>query len=333
MFKKIINYIKEEYAFIIFLFFFFIICNIRLDYFITIGGGISDVSSRIIVEDANKSKGSFNISYVSQLDANVLTFLASYIVPSWEREKTTYYKDDENENFDDIDFRADLDLKVANSNATYWAYTLAKKQVKELSRNSYIIANLKNNSKIKVGDEVLEIDGLVFDDFSKCREYVQSKNVDDIVNLKIKRNDKEKNVELKVYEEEGNKYIGIAIQTLVEYESDPNVTFSFNKNESGPSGGLITTLELYNQLTKKDLTKGKIIAGTGTIEADGSIDEIGGIEHKISGAARAKADIFLCPGGDNYKDAKKYIKDNKLKIKLIKVDNIQDAIKKLEELD
>ena len=333
MFKKIINYIKEEYAFIIFLFFFFIICNIRLDYFITIGGGISDVSSRIIVEDANKSKGSFNISYVSQLDANVLTFLASYIVPSWEREKTTYYKYDENENFDDIDFRADLDLKVANSNATYWAYTLAKKQVKELSRNSYIIANLKNNSKIKVGDEVLEIDGLVFDDFSKCREYVQSKNVDDIVNLKIKRNDKEKNVELKVYEEEGNKYIGIAIQTLVEYESDPNVTFSFNKNESGPSGGLITTLELYNQLTKKDLTKGKIIAGTGTIEADGSIDEIGGIEHKISGAARAKADIFLCPGGDNYKDAKKYIKDNKLKIKLIKVDNIQDAIKKLEELD
>ena len=90
---------------------------------------------------------------------------------------------------------------------------------------------------------------------------------------------------------------------------------------------------MYNQLTKKDLTKGYTIAGTGTIEEDGSIGQIGGIEHKILGAVAAKADYFLSPAGDNYKDAKKYIKKKKLKIKLIKVNNIQDAISILEGLD
>ena len=53
----------------------------------------------------------------------------------------------------------------------------------------------------------------------------------------------------------------------------------------------------------------------------------------VLGAASAHADIFLCPNGDNYEAAKKYIKDKKLKIKLIAVDTIYDAIEKLEGLD
>ena len=90
---------------------------------------------------------------------------------------------------------------------------------------------------------------------------------------------------------------------------------------------------MYNQLTKKDLTKGKTIAGTGTIEPDGTIGEIGGIEYKIAGAAHAKADVFLSPGGDNYKEVTEYAKKHKLKIKIIKVDTIKDAIDKLERLN
>ena len=132
--------------------------------------------------------------------------------------------------------------------------------------------------------------------------------------------------------EDGEKYIGISVSFKNEYDLDPEIDINFKKAESGSSGGLITTLEIYNQLTKKDLTNGLTIAGTGTIESDGTIGEIGGIEHKIYGAVKGKADIFLTPGGDNYKDAKKYIKENKLKIKLIKVDTIQGAINQLEDL-
>ena len=113
------------------------------------------------------------------------------------------------------------------------------------------------------------------------------------------------------------------------YKTDPKVNIKFKSSESGPSGGLITTLEIYNQLTKKDITKGRKIAGTGTIESDGSIGEIGGVEYKILGASEDKVDLFLVPEG-NYKDALKYKKKHNLKIKLIKVKNIEDALNKLK---
>ena len=45
-----------------------------------------------------------------------------------------------------------------------------------------------------------------------------------------------------------------------------------------------------------------------------------------------KAKYFLAPSGQNYKDAVKYKKEKKLKIKIIEVKNIKDAINKLEGL-
>ena len=338
MIKKIKDYIvetiKEEYKFIIIMLLLFGILNYPLNYYITIGGGISSASSRIMVDQAYKSKGSFNISYVKQVDANVLFYGMSYLIPTWERESADLYKYEITESMEDIAFRSELDLKTANGTATYWAYTLANKEVKEISSKQYVIAKMSQEypNDIKVGDEILSTDDQTFDTIREYKDYIQTKEIGDTIDIKVRRNDKELVLPSEVYESEEEKVIGVYLQYVKEYETDPKLTVKFNASESGPSGGLVTTLEMYNQLTKKDLTKGKTIAGTGTIEEDGSIGEIGGIEHKILGAAKAKADVFLCPGGDNYKDAKKYIKEKKLKIKLIKVDTIEDAIKKLEEL-
>ena len=63
---------------------------------------------------------------------------------------------------------------------------------------------------------------------------------------------------------------------------------------------------------------------------DGSVGVIGGIKFKILGANK-KADIFLVPEG-NYKEALKVKKENKLKIKLIKVKSLKDAINKLNKI-
>ena len=85
-----------------------------------------------------------------------------------------------------------------------------------------------------------------------------------------------------------------------------------------------------NTIKTINITKGLKIAGTGTIEEDGTIGEIGGVKYKILGAVKDKANVFLVPKG-NYKEAKKYIKDKKMKIKLIKVSTIKEALEKLEE--
>lgn len=339
MLKKVKNYIvdiiREEYKFIIALLLITIILNIPLNYYITVGGGISDAAKRIEVEDKYKSKGSFNISYIEQLDGNILTFGLSYIIPSWERESADLYKYDIDESIEDIAARSELDLDIANSSATYWAYTLAKKPIKEISKNLYVIATYPKEyeTNLKILDEILSIDNNHFDTVEEYTNYIQTKKAEDEVEVKIKRKNKEKIIKTKIYEYEGKNIMGLLLQYKVNYETSPKINIKFKSSESGPSGGLITTLEMYNQLTKKDLTGGKTIAGTGTIEPDGTIGEIGGIEHKVLGAAHAKADIFLSPGGDNYKDVTKYTKEKKLKIKIIKVDTIEDAINKLERLN
>ena len=338
MFKKIFNYIKnvvkEEYKFIIFLIFSYFFLSFPLNYYITVGGGTSDVSSRIKVSDSYKSDGSFNISYVTQLNGTILTYGLSYLIPTWEREDANLYKYDESESFEDISFRGDLDLKTANGLATYWAYSLAGKKVEEISSKLYVITTFKEyDTSLEVQDEILSIDSKHFDTVLEYTKYMQTKKAGDLLDVKIIRDKKEKNIKAKLHEDGNNLVLGVALQYVKEYAVSPKVSINFKSSESGPSGGLITTLEIYNQLTKKDLTKGLKIAGTGTIEEDGTIGQIGGVEHKVLGAHHDKADIFLVPSGENYQTAKKYVKEKKLKIKLIEVKTIKDAISKLEALN
>jgi PDZ domain-containing protein len=66
----------------------------------------------------------------------------------------------------------------------------------------------------------------------------------------------------------------------------------------GPSAGMMYALGLYDLLTPGDLTHGRLIAGTGTIELDGSVGPIGGITDKIVAARGAGAQVFLVPKDD-----------------------------------
>jgi len=326
-------FIKEEYKFIIFLAFIYCILQINVNYYIITGGGTSDVSSRISVDEKYESKGSFNISFVKELQKNnIFTYLLSYVIPSWEREDANLYKYTTTESMEDIEFRSELDLQTANGNATYWAYTLANKEVKEISTKIYVITIFPEyNSPLKIGDQILSIDGYNYETIEEYKAYLQTKKEAEEVTIKVLRNKKEVEINQTLTLNEDRLILGVGLQMVKEYETNPVVKIKFKSSESGPSGGLITTLEIYNQLTKKDLTHGLKIAGTGTIEADGSIGQIGGIEHKILGAEKDKVDLFLSPAGENYQDALKYKKEKNLKIEIIEVNTIQEAIKILEE--
>ena len=62
--------------------------------------------------------------------------------------------------------------------------------------------------------------------------------------------------------------------------SDVDVNFD-TSGVGGPSAGLMFTLDIYDQLNSEDLRKGRKIAGTGTIESDGSVGDIGGAALKL----------------------------------------------------
>lgn len=331
-YEKVKEFIKTEYKFILFLIVFVVICTWPVNYYIVIGGGISDISDRVVVENSDSSNGSFNLSYVSELKGTTLSYLLSYVMPHWKRVSMDDYKYTTDEDYQDIEFRSELDLLSSNSNAIYYAYQLADKPCEVVKTDVYVIVKFPEyDNPLEVGDKLLKVNGVLCANLVEFQEAIQ-KVEGNSVRVTVLRDGKEMELTSKLYEEENRKVLGVGLQSVTTYDVDPEVEFQFEKNESGPSAGLITTLSIYDQLTKGDLTKGKLIAGTGTIEADGSIGQIGEVEYKLLGAARGGAQVFLVPAGENYQDCKKMKKEENLDIKLISVKNIDDAIKKLKDL-
>lgn len=96
----------------------------------------------------------------------------------------------------------------------------------------------------------------------------------------------------------------------------------------GPSAGLMFALGIYDKLTPGNLTGGRFVAGTGTIDDSGKVGPIGGIEMKTVGARDKGAQYFLTPA-DNCKAA---AKDTPSGLTLVKVNTIEDALGALKDI-
>ncbi|MFD7277417.1 PDZ domain-containing protein [Streptomyces sp. NPDC059862] len=96
----------------------------------------------------------------------------------------------------------------------------------------------------------------------------------------------------------------------------------------GPSAGLMFALGIYDKLTPGSLTGGSFVAGTGTIDDQGEVGPIGGIEMKTVGARSKGAQYFLTPA-DNCASA---AKDTPSGLTLVKVNTIDDALGALEDI-
>jgi PDZ domain-containing protein len=86
-------------------------------------------------------------------------------------------------------------------------------------------------------------------------------------------------------------------------------------------------LNVYNKLTEADITNSTVIAGTGTIEIDGSVGPVGGVKQKVIAAKKAGATLILVPTA-NYQDAKPY-EDNETLI--VAVETFDNALKVISE--
>lgn len=96
----------------------------------------------------------------------------------------------------------------------------------------------------------------------------------------------------------------------------------------GPSAGLMFALGIYDKLTPGSLTGGKFVAGTGTIDDNGTVGPIGGVEMKTVGARDKGAQYFLTPA-DNCAAA---AKDTPSGLRLVKVRTIKDALDALKDI-
>ena len=129
----------------------------------------------------------------------------------------------------------------------------------------------------------------------------------------------------------------------IEYDNEPMVGFlatTVNErfdfpfeidiktgNVGGPSAGLMMALNVYNNLIPNDITNSLIIAGTGTIEIDGSVGPVGGIRQKVIAAKRAGSELILVPTA-NYEEASPLSTDETA---IVAVDSFEEALKVISE--
>ena len=330
IYETIKKIIKENYKFLIALVLLFIFFFYELPFVVYKPGGTIDLNDRIVMEDKYETKGKLSMAYVSMMKGNIPFVLMSFIIPNWDLEKSSTITL-ENESVDDTIKRDRLYLESGLDNATISAYRAANKEI-NLKKIHQIITYITKDAKtnLEVGDIILKVNDKEFQELSELQKYINSLKKDETVNFIVNRNDKELNCIATIYEIEKELKVGISITNKYEYEVTPKLEIKTEKSESGSSGGLMTALSIYNGLTEKDITKGRNIVGTGTIDIEGNVGEIGGVKYKLLGAERIKADIFLSPK-ENYEEAMRVKKENKLKIKVIEVATLNEAIKALEK--
>lgn len=325
------KYIKQNYKLIIVLISVVLLFSIRFPYYVDAPGGINDMDKKIEI-DGYESKGSFNVAYVKEYRATIPTLIMSLFNKHWDviKEKEVLL---DNESTKDYNTRDKLFMDESISNAIYVAYTKANKDIKILNSNSTIIYIDKlSETNLKVGDSILEIEGIKINNKENITSIIDGYDIGDKLNIKVKNNNEECNRYAKVIELEGEKKLGLLLVTLNEYELNPNIKVNIDDNESGSSAGLVAALTIYNNLVKEDITKGLKIVGTGTIDMNGNVGTIGGVSYKLKSAEAEHADLFLVPIGENYDEAIKLKKEKNYKIKIVGVKTFKEALKFLENI-
>lgn len=123
-----------------------------------------------------------------------------------------------------------------------------------------------------------------------------------------------------------------ALAHLGEDPGDIKVTLRL-ADVGGPSAGLLFSLGIIDKLggggSGGDLTGGRVIAGTGTIDASGTVGAVGGVPLKTQAARRDGATVFLVPQAE-CADAKAELPKG---LRLIPVKTLNGAVNALTALE
>lgn len=329
VYEKVKTFIKNNYqTFLVLLIIYFAIF-FEFPYTISKPGGVIDTKDKVEINSNLEMKGSLNMAYVSGVPSNSLFLFLSLINKDWDVEKDNeevFTKEEENE-------INRLMLSEANNDAYICALEASNiKYTKEDSKVYITYIEKSAKTDLEVGDQIIAADGVKIESKEDLYKLAEKHKVSDTIKLIVKHDGKEKEREATFIDIDGEAKIGVVLYETFKIKSDRNAEFNFKKSESGGSGGLMMTLTIYSYLNNIDLTKGKKIVGTGTIDAEGNVGEISGVKYKILGAVKENADVFLVPKGDNYKEARDLKNERGLDIEIVSVETFDEALEYLKNM-
>lgn len=324
---KIKKIIKENYKFILVLIILVLFSTLKLPYYIMTTGGTINITDRVEMEGYKNTNGSINMLYVSEYEATPF----SYLIAKLKGDEISSNKDRQisNESVKEINKRNKIMRNNSLDTAVIVAYTNAGKEINITNQKNIVMATTTDNN-FKIGDIILTVNDLICNDVNEIKEIINNTDENDIIKFKILRDDQELEIENKVTVKDNSKIVGIVITTQYEYEITPEINIKFKNSESGSSGGLMLTLTIYNAISGEDLIKGRNIAGTGTINLDGTVGEIDGIKYKIMGAHNDNMDIVFVPSA-NYEEAIRIKNKYNYNMEIIKVDTFDEVLEYLKK--
>ncbi|GAC1444796.1 MAG: PDZ domain-containing protein [Mycobacteriales bacterium] len=183
---------------------------------------------------------------------------------------------------------------------------------------------------VKTDDEIIAVDGKPVPDAKGLRSLIGTRQPGQPVRLRLLRNGSTVEVTVgtaKTTDKDGTVRPVIGVETTERTDYPIQVTISLG-DIGGPSAGLMFALGIIDKLEPGSLTDGRFIAGTGTIDDDGAVGPIGGIQQKLIGARRRGATVFLVPAA-NCAEALSSPPDG---LKLVKVTSLRSALSELHNL-
>lgn len=241
----------------------------------------------------------------------------------------------------------DFYMKSAINEAISVAFKAAHQPYSKKYLGIYVLSVQPNSNfkgKIHTGDTITQVNHRHFSTAHGYQEYIGKQKVGTPLTVIYLHNGHEKTVTRKLVKLSSSRAgIGILLTDNVKVHTDIPVKVDPGQL-GGPSGGLMFSLQIYQQITGKDLRHGRKIAGTGTINPDGTVGEIGGIDKKVIAAKKAGATIFFAPyvkptklllkyeegHQTNYQMAKATAKKYAPGMKVVPVKNFQQAVDYLQ---
>jgi Lon-like protease len=186
-----------------------------------------------------------------------------------------------------------------------------------------ILPDAPAEGKLEVGDVIVGLEGRKVSSPEELIRLMRGHRPGTPVRLDVRRDGRE--LELVVGTraaggDEQRAVVGVQIQPEFRFPVGIRIDA---RNIGGPSAGLAFALDIVDELGD-DLDRGRRVVVTGTLNLDGSVGAIGGIEQKTVGARLVEADLFLVPA-DNAAEARNHAEG----LEIVSVSTFEQALSAL----
>ncbi|MFD1038763.1 SepM family pheromone-processing serine protease [Virgibacillus byunsanensis] len=320
----------------------FVLSTYQLPFYIYKPGGADALNPVVKVEGGHESEGDMHLVTVRGGQATPIQYAWAKVFPHQEILPLSQVRPEGVTEDEYMHVQLQM-MENSQEASTVVAYQAAEADISITYEGVYVVAVVEEmpaDGILKMGDRITSINGDNIEDAEGLISYVENMSAGDTITLDINRNDKQltEEITLETFADSDNK-VGIGIQLVTDrsVQVNPEVNFT-SGNIGGPSAGLMFSLEIYDQLTESDLTKGYQIAGTGEVDYEGNVARIGGIDKKVIAADREGCDVFFAPNenggaGSNYEIAKEAAAEIETDMEIVPVDTFEDALNYLNELE